>query len=176
MLMSNQRLATILAHLTLLGVIILPVFAAIVWLFWDFTAPLASGNLQYMFDLTSLGVGARFAGFGLSLFGALIQAYGLLGLRQTFLEAAQGDPFSTKSVYGFRRFAWTSLILVFFNILQRTGLIMIFSVSDPAHQGTLSIQLGSPELQALFMAVLLVFVSHVFATGKIAKDENDAFL
>jgi hypothetical protein len=172
----SRRLAAVLAFVALLGAIALPIVAAAIWLFWGQLAPFASGNLQYAFDLASLSAAARLAGFGLFFIGAAIQAYGLLGLRQTFLEAAVGRSLSDRSVLGFRRFAWVSLVMVFFAIAQRTGLIVIFSMSDPAHEGALSIQLGSTELKALFMALLLVFVAHVFVEGKQAKDENEAFL
>ena len=172
----NHRMAVVMAHVTLAGAALLPLLAAVIWLFWDQLAPLASANLQHVFDLTSLGVGARFAGFGIFFIGALVHAYGLLGLRQTFQEAAQQRSLSAKSINGFRRFAWVTLAMVFFGVLQRTGLIIIFSISDPAHQGTLSFEVGTNELKALFIALLLVFVGHVFADGKRAKDENEAFL
>ena len=176
MLNFNNRLAAIMAHVTLAGAILLPLLAVMIWLFWNHLAPIASGNLQHAFDLTSLGVGARLAGFGIFLIGALTQAYGLLGLRRTFQEASRGRSLSSKSINGFRRFAWVTLAMVFFGILQRTALIIIVSLSDPAHQGTLSVQVGTNELKALFIALLLVFVGHVFADGKRAKDENEAFL
>ena len=172
----NHRMAVVMAHVTFAGAILLPLLAAAIWLFWDQLAPLASGNLQHAFDLTSLGIGARLTGFGLFLVGALVHAYGLLGLRQTFQEAALGRSLSAKSIAGFRRFAWVTLVMVFFAVLQRTGLILIFSLSDPAHQGALSFEVGTNELKALFIALLLVFVSHVFAEGKRAKDENETFL
>ncbi len=172
----SNRMAVVMAHVTLAGAILLPLLAVVIWLFWGQLASMASANLQHVFDLTSLGVGARLAGFGIFLVGALAQAYGLLGLRQTFQEAAQGRSFSSKSISGFRRFAWITLAMVFFGILQRTGLIVIFSLSDPAHQGALSVEIGTNELKAFFIALLLVFVSHVFADGKRAKDEIETFL
>lgn len=172
----SRRFATALAHITLAVAVALPTIAVIVWLFWDQLAPFAASNLPYAFDLTALGSGARLAGFFVLALGATIQAYGLLGLRQTFLAAAKGTSLSTRSVKGFQRFAWVSLIMVFFGIFQRTALIAIFSASDPTRQGALDIQLGSNELQALFMALLLVFVARVFAEGKLAKDEVETFL
>ncbi|TQV84652.1 DUF2975 domain-containing protein [Exilibacterium tricleocarpae] len=173
---ARYRLAEFLALITLLAAIALPLSAAAIWLFWTKLAPFAAGNLGYAFDLTHLGVGARLAGFALALLGAVVQAYGLLGLRQTFQEAVAGRSLSARAVNGFRRFAWVTLAMVFIGIVQRTGWIVIFSLSDPTHQGTLDIRLGSEELQALFMGLLLVFVAHVFAEGKQAKDENAAFL
>jgi len=176
MIRRNQQLANILSKLTLLGAFSLPLITAVIWLFWQQFAPHAAGILQHIFNLSGLSVGERFAGFTLSLLGAVIQAYGLLGLRTTFLEAGTGNPLSEKAIHGFRRFAWVALIMVFIGIIQRTGLIVIFSLSDPAHQGRLDVQVGTDELKALFMGLLLVFVAHVFAEGKRAKDENETFL
>ncbi len=172
----SGRFATALAMLTLFGAVAMPVTAALIWLFWDHLAPLASAGLPRAYDVTSLGAGARLAGFGLSLLGAAVQSYGLLGVRRTFLEAAAGRPLSAPAVGGFRRFAWVSLTMVFVEVVQRTGLIAIVSASDPNFRGALSIEVGTNELGGLFMGLLLVFVAHIFAEGKRASDENAAFL
>ncbi|WP_086930261.1 DUF2975 domain-containing protein [Agarilytica rhodophyticola] len=173
---KHQQFAHVLSYLTLFGALMLPLMAATIWLFWNQLAPFASLNLHHIFDLRQLSVGERLAGFTVSLIGATIQAYGLLGLRKTFCEAAANKPLSEQAIYGFRRFAWVTLTMVFIGVAQRTGLIIIFSLSDPAQQGMLDIQLGTEELKSLFMGLLLVFVAHIFAEGKKAKDENEAFL
>ena len=171
-----RPLALLLAQLTLAAVVALPCIAAAIWLFWDQLAPAAAGDLARHYDPTALGAGARAAGFGLSLAGALLQAYGLLGVRRTFLEAAESRPLSASSVNGFRRFAWVSLAMAFVTVVQRTGLVVILSMSDPSKPGALSFSLGTPDLKAIFTGLLLVFVAQVFSHGKTAKDENDAFL
>lgn len=172
----SSRLSAFLAVATLLGAIALPLMTIAIWLFWDQLAPLAAGNRGITADLTSLSAGARFTGFGLFMAGAALQSYGLLGLRRTFLEAANGRSLSTNAVNGFRRFAWVSLIMVPIGIVQQAGLSVIISLNDPTPGGSLSLQLGTPEISRFFMALLLVFVAHVFAEGKQMKDENEAFL
>ena len=172
----SSRFAAALAALTLLGAIAMPVAAALIWLFWDQLAPMATASLPQAYDLTGLGAGARLAGFALSLAGAAVQSFGFLALRRTFREASAGRPLSAQAVEGFRAFAWVSLGMVAVGIIQRTGLIAIISASDPAYQGALSIQLGSNELSAAFTGLLLVFVAHVFAEGKRVSDENATFL
>ena len=174
--MKNEKYSSILAHLTLFGAIACPVFAIGVWIYWDQLALVAFADLVPGFNLAGLSTGERVVGCGLTLTGALIRSYGLLGLRQTFMQATSGTVLSEKGLQGFRQFAWVTLIMVLFGIVQRTGLIMLFSLSDPAHQGRLDIQLGSDELGAFFIGLLLVFVARVFAEGKQAKDENDTFL
>lgn len=171
-----RTFASVLSVVTLIGAILVPLTSVVIWLFWEQLAPLAARNLPVAFDLTTLSTGSKLAGFALTFAGGIIQAYGLLGLRTTFSEAAGGNPLSDSAIRGFRRFAWVILVMVFVGIVQQTGLIVIFSLSDPAHQGMLSIQLGSNELKSLFIGLLLVFVAHIFTEGKRAKDENEAFL
>lgn len=168
--------ARILAAISLVGACVLPAMAVTIWVFWETFAELAAGNLQHQYDLMNLTVTAKLCGFGVSLVGALIQSFGLLSLRKTFLQAAAGDPLSADALLGFRHFAWVTLIMVPVGVLQNTALVLIFSVSDPTHQGRLEILMGSDEAKALFFGLLLVFVAHVFAVGKAAKDENDSFL
>ena len=172
----NARFARVMALAALGAAIAAPVMTILIWIFWDQLAPHAAGNLHRFFDLSAVGPGARLTGFGLSMLGALISAYGFLGLRLTFNEASQSRALSNASLRGFRRFAWVSLFLVIFQVIQRTGLIALFSYSDPAHPSTLSIQIGAPELKAAFMALLLVFTATVFTEAKRVKDENDSFL
>ena len=172
----HQKLTNILSAVTLGVVYLLPIIAIVTWVFWNSFAHYAAENLPIAYDLSGLTIGQRFIGFTLGLVGALIQAYGLLGLRTTFLEAREGRSLSNKSIQGFGRFAKVTLVMVFFGIIQRAGYIALFSVSDPDHLGRLDIQFGSTELKALFVGLLLVFVAYVFAEGKQAKDENEAFL
>lgn len=173
---ESNKLATFLAHATLIGAVLLPLSTIGTWVFWDTIAPLAVGNLGHFYDVTQLGIGAKFLGACLFLAAALIQTYGLLGVRQTFLEAANGRALSAAAVAGFRRFAWVALIMVFVGVIQHTGVIALLSANDPSQPGAISIRLGMPELKAAFFALVLVFVAHVFTQAKQVKDENDAFL
>lgn len=173
---NSIRLARVMALISLIGAILLPLLAAAIWLFWDRFAPLAAGNLDHIYDLEAGGPAVRLAGFAVSMTGALIQGYGLLGLRDTFREGAAGRPLSSRAVGGFRRFAWISLVMAVYGVFSRTALIALFSAADPAQPGALSIQVGTPEIKAVFMAIMLVFVSEVFAEGKRARDENEAFV
>lgn len=176
MTIRNRKLATALSRLTLISAFALPLITAAIWLFWKELAPYVLGNLQHIFNIGGLSVNERLIGFTLSLVCVAIQVVGLLSLRQTFLEAAAGNPLSEKAIHGFRRFAWVAFIMVFMAIIQRTGLIALFSLSDPEYQGRIDVQLGTNELKALFMGLLLVFVARVFAEGQRAKDENETFL
>jgi len=172
---KSKKLAHFLSVITLVGAIIIPAIAVGVWLFWEQVAPYIKGNLANSFDL-NLSVGERVIGFSISLVGAVIHVYGLLSLRTTFLEAKKGNPLSSKAIQGFQRFALTTLITVFVGIIQYTSYLLLFSLNGSFDKGTISIQFGSNELKALFMALLLIFVAHIFAEGKRAIDENKSFV
>lgn len=169
---SVPRFARGLSILARLAAAALPLFAAAIWLFWDDLAPLAGTGL----DTASIGLAGRFTGFSLAFIAALIQSYGLLGLAQTFDEGAKGRALSARAVAGFRRFAWTALLLVPIRIALYTANTLIVTMSDTVPGNQLSIKLGTPELSAFFTALLLVFTAQVFAQGHAAKEENEAFL
>lgn len=173
---KHQKFAHVLAQVTLLAAIMFPLISIVTWVFWNQFAPIVSDDLENVFDLDSLTTGERLIGFSISIIGAIIQSYGLLGLRQTFRQAAAGNTMSGKAIHGFRCFTWVTLVMVFIGMAQRTGFILLFSLSDPAHKGRLDIQIGSVELKGLFVGLLLVFVAYVFAEGKRSKDENETFL
>jgi len=172
---SYTRLAHIMARLTIAAAFALPLIQVIVWLFWDTLAaqsPVAVTGL----DVTALDLKGRIIGFSAGLAVSLVQAYGLLGLSKTFAEGARGDALSVRAITGFKRFAWTALALVPAKVITQTLNILLVSISDPQSPGQLSIQFGSGDLSAAFMAILLVFVAHVFTQGHAAQEENKAFI
>lgn len=171
-----SRLAHYMAYVALIAAIALPALTVILWSFWDKLAVLPAQGLAQIYDPTLMGLPARLAGFAVFFLAALIQAYGLLGLRETFLEGAAGTPLSARAVNGFRRFAWVCLIMVFVGMVQHTVLVLLLSVSDPSQMGALSIQFGSKEFGGLFIALMLIFVAQVFSVGQRAADENQAFV
>ena len=173
---STRRFARVMAWATLLGAAALPVFAAAIWVFLDDVAPLAMNSGFMAFDPGTVGLWGRSSGFLVSLAGAGLQAWGLLCLRRTFLEAAEGRALSAVAVVSFRRFAWISFAAVFVGIAQHTGYVAIVSVSDPDVPNRIAVGVGSNELKALFTALLFVFAAHVFAAGREAEEENAAFL
>lgn len=165
-----------MAWVALAAALALPLLTVAIWLDLARFAPLAPDRLGRAFDLAHLPSWAWGAGLAISLIGAGITSYGLLGLRRTFLEASEGRAFSAVSLDGFRRFAWVTLVMALYGIARHTALVAIFSAADPATPGMLTIQVGSGEFKEIFLALLLLFAANVFADAKLAKDENDAFL
>ena len=175
-ILKTPKLALVLAQLSLIAALLIPLFSVSVLIFWEFYVTASLSPQVAQFDLLNMSFGVKIAVFALSLVGALLQAYGLLGLRNTFLEAAENRALSAKAVGGFRRFAWLTLAMVFYGIFHHSALIVVLSLADPFSPGQLSISLGSNEAKALFLGLLLVFVAQVFAQGREAVEENQAFV
>lgn len=169
-----RRFARLMAALTLAAAAAAPILAGVIWFWMPEMLALAGQAAPVSPDAAPLG--ARLAGFAVALAGALLQAAGLLSLRRTFLEAADGRALSSAAVTNFRRFAWIALILVPVAIVQNTAYIAILTAADPAQPGQISINLGTNELKALFTGALFVFAAHVFAAGRAAEEENSSFV
>ena len=169
-----RRFARYMAALTLAGAAAAPVLAGAIWFWMPEVLALAGPGAPVSAEAAPLG--ARLAGFAVALAGALLQAAGLLSLRRTFLEAAQGRALSLAAVNNFRRFAWISLALVPVAIVQNTAYIAILTAADPSQPGRISINLGTNELEALFTGALFVFAAHVFAAGRAADEEVSSFV
>ena len=174
--LGMHRFARIMAFIALLAAVALPVIAAAGWIFLDKLAELAVGSIGVYFEADTVGTTARFIGFMVAAAGACLQAFGLLGLRRMFLEAAKGRWLSMAAIAGFRRFAWVSVAMVLVGIVQQSAYSAILTMGHPTRPGELAVSLGSNEVKALFTALLLVFAVHVFTAGRRAEEENAAFL
>jgi len=173
---SIRRLAEVMAFLSLVAAIALPIIAVLIWVYIEELGALAVGNVGVAYDLINISVTARIAGVTVALIGAGLQVYGLLSLRKTFQEAAQSRWFSVVAVLNFRRFAWVSVIAVFYHIIQNAAYSAILTALGPSGKGQLAINVGTPDIKALFTALLFVFAAHIFAAGRMVEEENKAFL
>ncbi|MEM6462525.1 MAG: hypothetical protein AAF724_11460 [Pseudomonadota bacterium] len=170
-----QRLARNLATLTAVGMILLPLTIAAVWIFPQWLSVMPTIGAVSV-DLTETSLLARILALATQLIGVSILIYGLAGLRQTFHESARGYWFSARSIAGFRRFAWVSLAMVFVGVFQNAVLTAVVSAGTPGMPNQMSISFGSADLAKLFSALLFVFVAQIFVAGKAIDDENASFI
>ncbi|MEM6585774.1 MAG: hypothetical protein AAF692_08475 [Pseudomonadota bacterium] len=167
------RFASIMAAATSIGIVAVLLFGPILWLFFVDQPVGAMGEVYESADFTMTD---RLLGAGVALVGAVIRAYGLLGLRTTFLEARDGRPLSVASIHGLRRFARVEVVMVLVGALQ-TGLFgAIATAANDSVQNELAIRFGSAEAGALFIALLLMFAAQIMAEGQKAVQENAAFV
>jgi len=171
-----RRFAHVMAVITLMGAVALPIFQGGAWIFLDEFTALGVDDWGFSFDAASISTPARIAGFLVAVSSACIQAFGLMAVRATFMEAALGRALSLRAVVQFRRFAWISVVMVFVGIIQNSAYSVIFSWGNPEGSRQLEIEFGSNELSTLFVALLFMFVAHVFATGRKIEEENATFI
>ncbi|RJY09890.1 DUF2975 domain-containing protein [Aurantiacibacter aquimixticola] len=162
-----------MATLTTIGIAASLIIGPVIWLFFIEWAAAAS---RFGSQPQSFSTDLRLAGAFIALMGGIVRAYGLLGLRRTFTEAASKRPLSKRAVVGFRRFARVELLMVPIGIVQFSAFGYVVSLSDNIDGGSVSIRFGTPELGAFFIALLLAFAAEVFAEGRRAADENASFL
>lgn len=126
----------------------------------DMPVPLESQLLAGLINFTRLGIGL----------------YGLIHLRRTFLEGAQGRCFSADAVSSFRTFAWAAVAYGIAAPIERTLVILAMTLGNPPGERMLSIGISSDHLLALFVGLLFVAVAHMFREGQRLAEENEEFL
>ena len=167
------RFAKLMALASLIGAVTVVLLGPLMWLvFFDFVVA-GMGPPFVAADFTTTD---RLLGALVALTGGVVRAYGLLGLRRTFLEAAQGHALSATAVGGFRRFARVEVAMVLLGVAQAALYGAIATAASPALEGALPIRFGTPEIGALFIALLLMFATEIMAQGQRAADENARFL
>ena len=154
-----------------------PIQAAAIWLFWSENVNVTIDGQAFYGDGAAPGMTLRLIGLAAFLIVALVQSWGLLGLRRTFQEASIGRVFSQQSVQGFRLFAITSLIVIFAN---EANWLLFETIKEWAalegQAGSFTVSTGLPSWSEVSAALLLIFVAQAFAIGKGVQEENDAFV
>lgn len=180
-----KRFCRVMAVLSLIGVIgiaVLLPFAAYVLMapttFGPGTtiSPSPNGPQIPGEVFAEIGAGRR-AIVTLVLVAALcVQGAALWFLRRTFLEGAAGRWFSLTAVQSFRRFAWLTLIFVFAGVGVDivTGAAIIPAL--PAGDRGMTVGLTTDRFGALFTALIMLFVAHMFAAGREVDEDNAAIL
>jgi hypothetical protein len=101
---------------------------------------------------------------------------GFMGLKQTFDEAAQARWLSEKSVAGFQRFAWANLALICYEVFGGAFLVTYIRLQQIPNQISFMFGLTTEFFTALFIALAILVVAHIFAAGKTAYEENQSFV
>ena len=180
-----RRLARFLAVLAGLGAVLNPIAVTALWgarvfgtvndaiarsAFYAITSP------EPWFDATRAAPGALVAGWLVALVGVVPSVIALLCLRRSFLESAEGRPFSERSVTAFRRFAWASVAAVVVGGLANTAILPVVTGLSPDLQGELAISVSSQSIEKLFTALMLLALAHVFVEGRRMSDDVEGLL
>jgi hypothetical protein len=187
-----RRLARALAVLAALGAFAIPLTESVAWALLARGSRLPAGETggdggsSMMLaaardwgvpgDPSLLTTEALLAGWIIALVAAAPTMFGLWSVRRTFLESAEGRPFSAASVRGFRRFAWASLAAVLVAVIRVSATGAVLSVLSPEIQNQLSVGLGSQDISRLFSALLFVAVARMFAVAKRNAEDVEGLL
>lgn len=171
-----RSLTMVLTYATLILMVLAPLGSIAIWVFWDVWGYPEFSPLLPDHDLLNIDAATKAAGAAILLIGELIEAYGLFSLHKTFSEASKGRPLSVRSVNGFRRFAWVMLIMVPVLFAEESAVVWLLSATDPTQPQFLHFGLGTDAIGDLFWGLMFVVVAEIFAEGRLASEENDAFL
>ena len=170
-----HKFSKFMANLCAVVIVAAPLGLLLIWLNFSFLGPYMKQELGLPPDM-SVPVEAQLLSALINLTRLAIGLYGLLHLRRTFLEGAQGRYFSAGAVSSFRTFAWASLIYGIAAPIERTLVILAMTLGNPPGERMLSIGISTDHLLALFVGLLFVAVAHMFREGQRLAEENEEFL
>jgi len=99
---------------------------------------------------------------------------GLYHLRRMFLEGAAGRPLSAASVSAFRRFSWAALAYAVAAPLERTLVILIFTMGNPQGQRMFAFGVDTSDAYVILLGLLVVAAAEVFHRAHPTLPDEDA--
>ena len=99
---------------------------------------------------------------------------GLYHLRRMFLEGAAGRPLSAASVSAFRRFSWAALAYAVAAPLERTLVILIFTMGNPQGQRMFAFGVDTSDAYVILLGLLVVAAAEVFHRAHPSPPDEDA--
>ena len=170
-----HKFSKFMANLCAAVIIVAPLGLLLIWLNFPFLGPYMKQELGLPADMSVPLESQLLAGL-INLTRLGIGLYGVIHLRRTFLEGAQGRYFSSQAVGSFRTFAWASLVYGIAAPIERTLVILAMTLGNPPGERMLSIGISTDHLLALFVGLLFVAVAHMFREGQRLAEENEEFL
>ena len=175
--MSNreriQRASGKLCRVLLVLIYAMPLVNALVWVFInDFPEAMHRNMLPY-FVAVPLPVSARVMGFAVSMIPTGIAMLGAFHLMRLFRLYQQGSIFRPSNV---RCFKSLSRVLIWWfaaGIVQRTLMGIVLTLHHPPGQRILTISLGSPDLTALLLGIILAIIAWVMEEGRKLQEDQD---
>lgn|GEM_PF-4974764 len=162
---SGHAFSRVMAGLVGAIIVISPAAMLLAWLNFDYVEPYMRMQMGIPAS-TTITLEAKFLAAIVTFLRLSIGLLGLVFLRRMFLEGAQGRYFSEMSVSSFRHFSWAALAYVVAAPIERTLVILVFTLGNPEGERMFSVSVGTPDLHALFLGLLLVAVAHMFDHGR----------
>ncbi len=168
-----QRASRRLRYLLLAAICLMPVANGVIWLFIHHLPELLQDRLVPYFVRMPLPVSARLMGFAVTLMPTGVAMLGAYHLMRLFRLYEQGDIFRASNVRCFRNLARVLVGWFIVGVLHRSLLSMALTLHHPAGQRYITLELGSPDLTALFVGSVLAIIAWVMDEGRKLQEEQD---
>jgi hypothetical protein len=168
-----QRTSGTMRRLLLVLICIMPAVNALVWVFInDFPEAMHRNILPY-FVTVPLPVSAQAMGFVVCMIPTGIAMLGAYHLMRLFGLYEQGLIFRSANV---RCFKSLSRVLIWWfagGMVERTLMGIALTLHNPPGHRILTISLGSPDLTALLLGIILAIIAWVMEEGRKLQEDQD---
>ncbi len=113
-------------------------------------------------------------GYGAGILGFIPLLLGLLALKRLFKNYKKNSIFSYENAKEYRLLGWLFFFnAVFFKPLSNTMLVLSATLSNPPGHRYISLNFGTPNLEDLLCAFIILVISWVMAEGyKLKEDQS----
>lgn len=165
-----QRASRRLDMLFRAGVWLTPALVAAFW-YWVEQNPVLERQLPVGLD-SGLPTLAKFWGFAASMLPGLVLMYIMTQLSHLFRLYHKGLFFTRANVAIFRRLGWCLLAWASADFLHFAGLGIVLTMHRPQGQRLLVLSLGSAQVLAALMGMVVVTVSRVMDEARKIEEEQ----
>ena len=162
--------------LSLLGMIIIPVLVAPVFLRPDSTQFLML-RLDHVGDLTSaIPLQYRLGALGCEAVPLAFTIWAMWSLRQLFARYATGQVFSPEPLRYLNNVATALFLGVLADFVMQAPISYLLSLHNPPGHREISLGFGTNDAAWLFIAGTVLVIARVMAEARRVADENAAFV
>lgn len=115
----------------------------------------------------------KILGFGADILGLLPFILSLFVLKSIFINYRKGEIFSSSNAIHYKRLGWLFLLnALIIKSLSNTLMVLAVTVTNPPGHRYITIQFGTPNLNALFFGVLVIVISWVMLEASKLHDDQ----
>jgi hypothetical protein len=116
---------------------------------------------------------SKILGFSADILGLLPFVLSLFLLKSIFKNYQKGEIFSVVNAINYKKLGWLFLAdALIIKSLSNTLIVLAITLTNPPGHQYISVQFGTPNLEALFVGALLVIISWVMLEASKLHDEQ----
>lgn len=154
-------------------ILVMPALNAAVWVFINTFPEAMQRSILPYFVTVPLPVSAQIMGFMVTMIPTGIAMAGAYHLMRLFSLYQQGHIFSPSNVRCFKNLSRVLIWWFAAGIVQRTLLGIALTLHYPPGHRILTISLGSPDLTALLLGIILAIIAWVMEEGRKLQADQD---